>query len=272
MFVKFTPYQIQECLYDEERTQKFLGAINETVKKGDIVLDVGSGTGVLGMFAAKAGAKKVYCVEADDRFVPVIKQNIINNNLQDVMEVIHSDAAEVSFDFKFDVIIGELLDTGLFNEPQVQVMNIVNKFLKEGGKMLPQDCKSWVTPVSAQKELYGIDITYDARYEMLSGDDYLSDKILYDEVFFDKFVPVDLKSSVEFTANKDSFMNAVRIDSESKLSENFSAGESRFLFGPIIIFVKNPLNVYSGHRYKIDLEYKRGGDPLEALISVSELS
>ena len=50
----FTSYDIQACLYDEERVEYFREAIFRTVQPGDVVVDAGSGTGLLGMFAAHA--------------------------------------------------------------------------------------------------------------------------------------------------------------------------------------------------------------------------
>ena len=51
-------------LKDEVRTVTYRNAIyhNRHLFKGKVVMDVGSGTGILSMFAAKAGARKVYAV------------------------------------------------------------------------------------------------------------------------------------------------------------------------------------------------------------------
>src|SRR5437764_13983625 len=54
---------VYRCLADEQRTLAFKAAIEAAVKPGNVVLDVGTGSGVMSMFAARAGARRVYAVE-----------------------------------------------------------------------------------------------------------------------------------------------------------------------------------------------------------------
>ena len=78
---------ITQCLTDEKRTLKFKQAIEETVKPGDIVLDSGTGSSILALFAARAGAKKVIAIELDPYVAKLARQNVINNGYEDVIQV-----------------------------------------------------------------------------------------------------------------------------------------------------------------------------------------
>jgi protein arginine N-methyltransferase 1 len=65
-FDSYSHYSIhEEMLKDTVRTKAYMKAIvnNPKIFKDKIVMDIGSGTGVLSIFAAKAGAKKVYAIE-----------------------------------------------------------------------------------------------------------------------------------------------------------------------------------------------------------------
>ena len=79
--MEFTKYDIDRCLYDVCRTKSLIKAIKNIVKKDDIVVDAGGGSGILGMTAIKFGAKKVYFIETNRRACEVILENAKRNNL-----------------------------------------------------------------------------------------------------------------------------------------------------------------------------------------------
>ncbi len=268
MITHFTPYQIQSCLYDKKRTNSFLQAINERVKKGDIVIDAGSGSGVLGLLAAKAGAKKVYCIEANPRFIEIIKINSILNRVSNIIEVIHGDATQIEIPQKSDLLICELLSTGLFFEPEIQVINHLRSYLKEDGHIIPCKVKSYCELIHAQRDAYGLLFDYDSRYEKLKNDRILSTKVVFDEPDFYKQEPVEVDKIVIIKALGNCTANAIRITSTAQLSDNIKATKSKFLFNPLVLFLDNPKKLIEGKKYHLQIRYKRSDDSLGTKIKL----
>ena len=83
---------------DKVRTEIYRNAILQNRKdfEGKVVMDVGSGSGILSLFAAQAGAKKVYAIEASNMAVHA-KQLILDNGFQDVIEVINSTVEDMDY-------------------------------------------------------------------------------------------------------------------------------------------------------------------------------
>jgi protein arginine N-methyltransferase 1 len=86
----------EEMLKDEVRMRCYRNSImnNKHLFKDKIVLDVGCGTGIMSMFAAKAGAKKVFGIDYSD-IVFQAQQIVKDNKLDDVVTLIKGKAEEV---------------------------------------------------------------------------------------------------------------------------------------------------------------------------------
>src|SRR5688500_18130745 len=100
---------------DRPRTDAFAAAIREVVRPTDVVLDVGTGTGILAMLAARAGARKVYAVDQSD-IADAAARLVVENRLADRVEVIKGQASELQLPEKADVLISEWLGHVAFVE------------------------------------------------------------------------------------------------------------------------------------------------------------
>jgi protein arginine N-methyltransferase 7 len=146
-----TPFSILHAaslLSQRSRLSKFEQALKRVVKEDSYVVDLGTGTGVLAMMAARAGAKKVTAVEVDKISVQYAKQAIKQNGLEDIIEVVRSHYADFKPRNKADIVICEMLSSAMLVEPQVPASQwAVERFLKEEGILLPRSATVYIAPV-----------------------------------------------------------------------------------------------------------------------------
>ena len=136
----------RDMISDRVRTETYRRAImhNKHLFKDKVVLDVGCGTGILSLFAAKAGAKKVYGVDMSE-FAFLAGQNAVNNNFNDKVEIIKGKMEEVELPEKVDVIISEWMGYCLFYESMLDsVLFARDKWLNEDGIIMPDKVELFI--------------------------------------------------------------------------------------------------------------------------------
>ncbi|XP_055386139.1 uncharacterized protein LOC129615095 [Condylostylus longicornis] len=153
----FTDYEDLEVhevmLKDRHRQEAYFNAImsNKHLFEGKVILDVGAGTGILSMFAAKAGAKLVYAVEASN-LAKIAIEIIEDNNLTSIVKVIHSKIENFQLpknEDKVDIIISEWMGFYLLHEGMLDsVIFARDHFLKSNGYIFPQYATIYVAPCS----------------------------------------------------------------------------------------------------------------------------
>lgn len=101
------------------------------------MLDVGCGTGILSMFAARAGAARVYAVECSS-IVNQARQIIEDNGFNDKISVIQGKMEEITLPEQVDIIISEWMGYFLLYESMLDtVLYARDKYLVPGGIILP---------------------------------------------------------------------------------------------------------------------------------------
>ncbi len=148
------------CLKDETRTLAFRDAIRAVVRPGDVVVDVGAGTGILSFFAAEAGACAVYAVEIDPVSAEALRCSVgLNPQLADVVRVVEGDAAVVDLPGA-DVVVAEIIETGLLDEQQVPVLNALRcrGVIGSGTRVLPGSYETTLQLVTTDHRYYGFTI------------------------------------------------------------------------------------------------------------------
>lgn len=138
-------------LKDKARTlayKHFIDA-NKSLFKDKVVLDVGAGTGILSLFAASAGARKVFAVEASE--ISELCEKIVEcNNLNNQISVIKGTIEDIELPVKeVDIIISEWMGFYLLHESMLEsVLFARDKWLSRDGIMVPSQAILYIAPVN----------------------------------------------------------------------------------------------------------------------------
>lgn len=173
----------REMLSDRVRTEAYRNALekNPSMTNGATVLDVGCGTGVLSMFAARGGATQVIAVDGSPDIASVARKicaangfggepgdkiAVVSTKIEALTELpgLHSDN---SSDGKVDILVSEWMGYALLFESMLDSVLVArDKFLRPGGAILPDIANIYVAAADAGasgldfwKDVYGLDMS-----------------------------------------------------------------------------------------------------------------
>lgn len=138
----------KSMLRDQARTAAYIAAIAEVVKPGAVVVDLGTGTGILSLAAARAGAGKVFAFERA-RIVELARRNFTANFPAASIEVIAADSRAYGERGGFaDVLVSEWLGVHALQENMLSaVIDARRRFLRPPGIMVPYRVGLWLAPL-----------------------------------------------------------------------------------------------------------------------------
>jgi len=159
------------CLTDTgSRLDQYARAIASSVRHGDVVVDLGAGTGILSFLSCAAGARRVYAIEASDS-IGYGQLLASSAGYEDRVRFIHAPSSTVTLPERADVIVGDIHDTfGLQAAGLGSLLDARDRFLKPGGVLIPSSIGLLAAPVEAhdlyrktvdvwQQQIQGVDLS-----------------------------------------------------------------------------------------------------------------
>jgi len=147
----------REYLSDRVRLDAFRRAVDEVVRPGDVVLDLGSGTSILGLFACAAGAARVHSVDSSG-IIEVARAIAAANGFSDRIAFHNVHSVELNLPERVNVIVSDLIgrfgiDGGLVED----VADARDRWLVPHGRIIPSSVTLDVAPVEHPEGAANID-------------------------------------------------------------------------------------------------------------------
>lgn len=182
--------QMVSMLHDTRRNELYKKAITEVIQdfikenhRPPTVLDVGSGTGLLSLLAAEAGASKILAIEQMKILADISTQVIADNGYNSKITVLNMKSTQIgeeNEDLKCDIMVSEILDSILLGEGVIPTVRHAKKYLLNKNKdnrykIIPQNAKIYGCLIYSKtiEEMSSIENMYvnynDNKIEHLSG-------------------------------------------------------------------------------------------------------
>ncbi len=141
------PVEHARMLHDDRRTGDYLAALAQAVRPGDVVLDIGTGSGVLAIAAARAGARHVYAVEASD-IAEAAERVFALNHLDDRITLVAGWSRQIELPEQADLLVSEIIGNEPFEEEILETtLDARRRLLKPEARLIPNALTLFARPL-----------------------------------------------------------------------------------------------------------------------------
>lgn len=291
-YTDFINYHLS-MLVDETRTGAYSQAISRVVKPGDVVVDVGCGSGILSFFACRAGARHVYAIESEP-VINIAELVAAKNGVQDRITFYNASSFNVELPEPADVIVTETMGTFGFEEGILgSLTDARDRFLKKGGRLIPCNVDLFLVPVELPQfyehvvdfwvnRCQGFDFSPVRRLTVnnfhplkLHEGTFLGDPLRVQEIEFGETTQAEVKAGFTIHARRQGWLHGLagwfNAELISGLSISNGPRDKASHWGLAFFPIDRPVSVDRGNRIDVEMSSSRNGEYWHWNISVNGL-
>jgi protein arginine N-methyltransferase 1 len=298
-------YAHVRMLNDRTRTSSFLAGVAEVVTPGDVVVDVGTGTGVLAIAAARAGANHVYAIEAT-AIGEVAKTIFEDNGLADRITLLRGWSTRINLPERADVFVSETIGSKPLDESVLMIKDALKRLLKPEARLIPNKIRIFGLPVTippseltkrhvltkhtlqgilqSWRSWYGIDFqslagairhsspTFYVEPREASGWEALSEPILMAEIGLREVERLAINNSVTVAANTSGQLNGLVIYFELDVGPSTYLTTHPTRAGKDcswnnVVWILDPLSLRTYDQFNVTYQYRATPTPLSVAVT-----
>ena len=291
-YTDFINYHLS-MLVDETRTGAYSQAISRVVKPGDVVVDVGCGSGILSFFACRAGARRVHAIESEP-VINIAELVAAKNGFQDRITFYNASSFNVELPEPADVIVTETMGTFGFEEGILgSLTDARQRFLKTGGRLVPHGVDLFLVPVELPQfyehvvdfwvnRCQGFDfspvrhLTVNNFHPLkLHEGTFLGDPLRVQEIEFGETTQTEVKAGFTIHARRQGWLHGLAGWFNAELIPGLSISngprDKASHWGLAFFPIDRPVSVDRGNRIDVEMSSSQNGEYWNWNVSVNGL-
>jgi len=134
---------------DLNRIGAYTQALRGAIRPGAVVMDIGTGPGIMAVLACQLGASRVYAIEPSE-VIQAAREIALANHCADKVEFFENLSTKVTIPVRADVIVSDLRGVlPLFEHHIPSIVDARRRFLALGGTLIARKDRIWVAVVEA---------------------------------------------------------------------------------------------------------------------------
>jgi len=267
-----------EMIADRVRVEAYSRALRAAVRPGSVVLDIGTGPGILAVLACQLGAGRVFAIEANP-VIQLAREIAAANHCADKIEFIEDLSTSVNLPVPVDVIVSDLHGVlPLFEHLVPTIADARRRFLAPGGTLIPRSERIWAAVVEAPEryakivdpwERNGLGqnlgparriVVNDLQKARFTPEQLLTKPQPWATLDYLSVENPDVQHELHWTVEREGTGHGIAVWFETELADGVgfsnAPGEPEAIYGSMFFPWLNPAPLAMGQTVRVDLQAK----------------